>query len=273
MSLTFIVFLGAPIVAPTLGQLIVLVAPWPWIFGALALFGALIVALSAWRLPETLKPENRRPISPAALLDAFRIALTERTAVGYMLASTCIVGALFGFLNSAQQVFADALDAERWFAGVFALVAVFMGASSFLNSRIVERLGTRRVSHAALLGFIFFSALHAAIALGGRETLLTFIVLQSATMFCFGLVGSNFGAMAMEPLGRIAGTAASVQGLITTVGGALIGLVIGQQFDGTTAPLTVGFALCGLAALALVLWTEQGRLFRPVNPPVLAPAE
>lgn len=267
MSLTFIVFLAAPIVAPTLGQVIILVAPWPWIFGALGVIGAIITAWVALGLPETLKPENRRPISVAAVAGAFKLALTTRAAVGYMLASTFIIGALFAFINSAQQVFADALDSERWFTSVFALVAVFMAFSSLLNSRIVERLGTRRVSHTALLGFILFGAIHAAVALSGNETLLTFIVLQSAMMFCFGLVGSNFGSMAMEPLGHIAGTASSVQGLVTTVGGALIGFAVGQQFDGTVIPLTLGFTTCGLAALLIVLWTENGRLFRAANPP------
>lgn len=266
MSLTFIVFLAAPIVAPTLGQAIILVAPWPWIFGVLCLIGAIIVAVVALRLPETLKPENRRPISAASVLGAFRQALTTRMAVGYMLASTAILGALFGFINSAQQVFADALGAERWFTSVFALVAGFMAVSSFLNSRIVERLGTRRVSHWALLGFIAFAGTHAAVALAGHESLVAFTVLQSGMMFCFGLVGSNFGSMAMEPLGHIAGAASSVQGLVTTIGGALIGFVVGQQFDGTVVPLTLGFTACGVAALAIVLVTERGKLFRAANP-------
>ena len=266
MSLTFIVFLAAPIVAPTLGQVIVLVAPWRWIFGVLALFGAAIMTWAALRLPETLRQENRTPISPGAVFGAFRLALTTRMALGYMLGSTLMIGALFGFINSAQQVFADALGAPQLFAGTFALVAVFMAFASLLNSRIVERLGTRRVSHSALLGFIAFAVAHAGVALSGHETLLSFVVLQVGMMFCFGLVGSNFGAMAMEPLGHIAGTGSAVQGFVSTIGGALIGFVVGQQFDGTTGPLTLGFAACGIAALVVVLITEKGRLFRPANP-------
>ena len=270
MSLTFIVFLTAPIVAPSMGQAILLVAPWHWIFAALALFGAAVAIWSAVKLPETLHPRDRVPLSVAGVLGAFRLALTHRMAVGYMLASTLALGSLFGFINSAQQVFADALGAPGLFTTVFALIAGFMGVSSFLNSRIVERLGTRRVSHTALLGFIAFAALHALVALSGHETLLTFAVLQSAMMFCFGLVGSNFGAMAMEPLGHIAGTGSAVQGFVTTTGGALIGFGIGQLFDGTTVPLTLGFTACGLSALAVVLWTEHGRLFRSTER--LAPA-
>jgi len=263
MSLTFIVFLMAPIVAPAMGQAIVAVAPWPWVFGVLALVGGAVTLWAALRLPETLAPENRRPLSLRAIAGAVRLSLTERTAVGYTLALTLVIGGLFSFITSAQQVFADALGAADRFALIFALVAGTMAVASLLNAQIVERLGTRRVSHAALLGFIAFAAVHAAVALAGRETLLTFFVLQAGMMFCFGLVGSNFGAMAMEPLGRIAGAASSVQGFVTTTGGALIGAFVGARFDGTVVPLTAGFTACGLGALLIVFVTERGRLFRP----------
>ena len=125
----------------------------------------------------------------------------------------------------------------------------------------------RRVSHGALLAFIVFAIVHAAIALEGAETIVTFAVLQSAMMFCFGLVGSNFNAMAMEPMGHVAGTGSAVQGFVTTTGGALIGAFIGQNFNGTVVPLTLGFSLCGLAALAIVLATERGRLFQTTQAP------
>lgn len=271
MSLAFIVFLLAPILAPALGQLVILLAPWRWIFGVLFGVGAAVTLWTALRLPETLRPERRTPLSVRSVLGAFRFALTQRMAAGYMLASTLITGVLFSYITSSQQVFADVLDAENLFTLAFALVAGVMGAASLLNSRIVERVGTRRVSHTALLGFIAFAALHAAVALSGRETLLSFIVLQSGMMFCFGLVGANFGAMAMEPLGRIAGTASSIQGFTTATGGALIGAFVGSRFNGTVAPLTLGFTACGVGALLIVLVTERGRLFQPLSPPAARP--
>src|SRR3546814_2847427 len=123
---------------------------------------------------------------------------------------------------------------------------MFMALSSILNARIVGRLGTRRVSHSALLGYIVLAITHSLVALAGVDGLWTFAVLQSCMMFCFGLMAPNFGAMAMEPLGHVAGTAASVQGFVTTIGGALLGFYIGQQFDGTVIPMTLGFAACGL---------------------------
>ena len=145
---------------------------------------------------------------------------------------------------------------------MFALIAGGMAALSLLNARIVQRLGTQRVSHTALLASIGISVLHAAVALSGFESLWVFAALQGATMFCFGLVASNFGSLAMGPLGHIAGTASSIQGFVTTFGGALIGFLIGQMFNGSVVPLTLGFAVTGTAALAFVFVAEGGRLFR-----------
>ncbi|WP_460450221.1 multidrug effflux MFS transporter [Alsobacter sp. SYSU BS001988] len=263
MSLAFIVFLGVPIIAPSLGQAIMWFTPWQGIFGLLAAFGMAVALWSAIRLPETLHPEDRKPISFAAVTASFRIILGNRIAMGYILAMTFVLGGLFGFINSAQQVFAEAFHAAHLFTTVFALVAVFIALASLLNSRIVGAVGTRRVSHVALLAYIAFTSLHAAVALAGHESLWTFAALQSCTMFAFGLIGPNFGAMAMEPLGHVAGTASSVQGFITTIGGALIGFFIGQRFNGTVAPLTLGFSGCGVLALVCVLYAEKGRLFRP----------
>ena len=262
MSLAFIVFLAAPIIAPSIGQGILLLAPWPWIFSVLAAFGILMLCWTGFRLPETLHAEDRMPIQFGRVTNAFRLALTTRISVLYMLAMTLIMGALFGFINSVQQVFADVFALPQWFTTVFALVAIFMGLAALLNSRIVVRMGTRRVSHAALVGFIVFSVVHCAVAVAGLESIWTFAVLQALTMFCFGLVTSNFNAIAMEPLGHIAGTASSVQGFVTTVGGALIGLFVGQHFDGTVVPLTLGYAICGMLAIVLIAIAEHGRMFR-----------
>lgn len=262
MSLAFIVFLATPIIAPSVGMVIMMVASWRWIFGVLSIFGLIVMAWAAIKLPETQHPEDRIPISVAGVSSAFKAALTDRIAMGYTLAATLVLAGLFGFLNSAQQVFAEVLHAGDLFPLIFAGIAGAMAVSSLLNSRIVERLGMRKVSHWALIGFIVVAAAHAAIALSGRETLLTFAVMQASMMFCFGLVMSNFGAIAMEPLGHVAGAAASIQGFITTIGGAVFGFLIGQLYDGTTIPLTIGFTGFGLAGLLMVLATEKGRLFQ-----------
>lgn len=263
MSLALIVFLAVPILAPSIGQAILIVAPWRWIFGILTAFGAAVMIWVMFKLPETQHPEDRKPIDVANVSAAFRTTLTSRIGVGYMLAMAFVLGGLFGFINSAQQIFVDVFDVPHLFTVVFAGIAVFMAAASLLNSRIVGRLGMRRVSHGALIGYILLTSIHALVALSGHETLLLFALFQGGAMFCFGLIGPNFGALAMDPLGHVAGTASSVQGFVTTVGGALLGFYIGQHFDGTVVPITLGFSLCGLMALVIVLIVEKGRLFHP----------
>ncbi len=261
MSLAFIVFLAVPIIAPSIGQLIVLVAPWRFIFGMLFLFGSILMVWTYLRLPETLHPEDRTPISVKGVSHAFGLVLSSRTTVGYMLAMTMVMGGLFGFINSAQQVFADAFHAEHLFTSIFAGIAFFMALSSLLNARIVGRLGMRRVSHAALIGYLVVTLIHAWVVLSGYENIWTFSILQASMMFFFGLMVSNFNAMAMEPVGHVAGTASSLIGFVTTFGGAVLGFLLGQHFDGSTAPLTIGFASFGIAALGFVLFAEKGRLF------------
>ena len=267
MSLSFLVFLAVPILAPTVGQLILLVAPWRWIFGVLALFGSALLIWAVLRLPETLHPADRMPINLGRSGGAFRFALTQRQSIGYTLASTAIVGGLFGFINSSQQIFYDVFHAPGLFTTVFAGVAGGIAVASVINARLVERLGSRLISHSALIGFITFGLIHAAVSATGHETVITFAILQTLTMFCFGFIAGNFGAMAMEPMGHIAGTASSAQGFVSTIFGSLLGFFIGQHFDGTATPMALGMGLCGLLALAAVLFAERGRLFVARNAP------
>lgn len=263
MSLSFIIFLAVPILAPSIGQIIMLIAPWRWIFGVLGIWSTIVLIWVALRLPETLHPEYRRPITPGRWLEAWRLVIRQRMSLGYTIALTLLVGSLFGFINSAQQIFFDVFKAPEMFTLIFACVAGTMAFASFVNSRIVERLGTRKVSHWALICFVLLASVHAAIAGLGFENIWSFSLFQAAMMGCFGLSSANFGAMAMEPVGAVAGTAASLQGFISTVGGTLLGFAIGQQFDGTTVPVAFGYAILGLLTLLTVFITEKGRLFQP----------
>ena len=266
MSLTSLVFMAAPIMAPSLGQLVLVLASWPYIFFILAGFGAAVMAWTMLRLPETLHPDARRSIMPARILAGFGEAARNRTAICYILGQAFLFGGMLGFINSSQQVFTDALHASSSFPVVFAICGACVACASLLNASLVRRLGTRRLSHTALLLYILVSGIHLAVAMTGHETLVTYTVLQGATMFSFGLASGNFGAMAMEPMGHMAGVAASFQGLVSMVGASLIGFLIGQNFNGTVVPLEVGYLVCGLLALVVVLTAEHGRLFRPHGP-------
>lgn len=270
MSLAMIVFLTAPILAPSLGQLILLVAPWPWIFIALAIMGAAITLAAILRLPETLHPEDRRAIAPRQLAEAARITLSNRYSLGYMLGGMLMTGSLMSFLGSAQQIYGEVFHRIDWFPAIFAACAAMMAAASFLNSKIVERIGMRKVSHAGVFIFILIALVRLGLSYSPYETVWTFSLLQGLQMACFGVVASNFNAMAMDPVGHIAGTASSIQSFISTIGAALLGAAIGTNFHGTTAPISIGFVLLGLGTLVVVLITERGRLFQGhIVPPVV----
>ncbi len=263
MSLATIVFLAAPILAPSIGQLILLVAPWRAIFAVLAAAGLAVMLWAGLRLPETLPPDRRVAFSLAALGRGFAAVIGNRIAIGYTLAGTLLLGALYGYILSVQQIFETVFHAPALFPAVFAATAAAMGVAAYLNSRIVTRLGPRHVSHRALAGYVVLAAVHLAISMAGHESLISFALLQAAALACFGLATANMTAIAMEPMGRIAGMASSVQGLIQILAGAGIGIVIGQAFDGTTRPLFAGAVIAGLAALAIIALAERGRLFRP----------
>ncbi|MDB5440368.1 MAG: transporter, partial [Caulobacteraceae bacterium] len=210
----------------------------------------------------TLKPEDRRPIQVSKLAAMFVTVLGDRASLGYGLGVTAIYAALFGFLNSAQQVFDKVFHHAALFPAVFALASAGIAAASFTNARLVRRLGTRRISHTAVIGFVAVTSLDAALALTGHQSMLVFSLLQVVMMFCFGLIAGNFSAMAMENMGHMAGSASSVQGFMAMVGGAGIGFIVGQAFNNTVIPLTLGYCASGLFCLAVTLWAEKGRLFR-----------
>ncbi|WP_269930137.1 multidrug effflux MFS transporter [Aminobacter sp. HY435] len=261
MSLVFMVFMIIPVLAPGIGQLVMLFSEWHMIFVVMAVSALAITIWTALRLPETMHPRDRRPLNLMSIARGFRIVLTTRVSLFYTLASMIIFGSLFGFINSAQQVYVGIYGLGVWFPLVFAAIAAMMSVSSFLNSRLVVKLGMRRLSHGALIGFTAVSAIWFAWSLTGWVPFPVFVALFAAAMFQFGWIGSNFNAIAMEPLGHIAGTASSVQAFMQTVGGGLIGAFIGQSFDGTVMPLAAGYVSVALLGLVMVLIAERGKLF------------
>jgi len=258
MSTAMIVFMIVPVLAPSLGQLLLGFGSWRLIFLVLAVYALLLAIWGALRLPETLAPEHRRPLSARHFGAAVKETLTNRVSAGNTLAVTLIFGALVGMLNSIQQVVFDVFHQPAMLGLAFACIAGPMAVSAWLNSRLVMRFGSRRMLLAALTGFTGFAALHLGVALGFGETLWSFVALQALTMTCFGFVGANASALAMEPLGHIAGTASALQGLLSTVGGALVGLVIGQMFNGSTIPMVTGFTICGALGLTVARWANAG---------------
>ena len=263
MSIAFMVFMIVPILAPTFGWAVLQFGNWRAIFGVIAVLTLGIMAWFWMRMPETLEPDNVLPITPQRILADWRQTLGDRLSLGYTLAATALMGSLYGYLNSIQQIMADVFHRPNLLALIFATTSVTMAVANLMNSRVVMRLGTRLISHGSLCALVVVSIVHLAAILIGWESLVSFAVFQALTLGCFGLAVSNFSAMAMENMGRIAGTASSVQGFVSVTAGAVIGAMIGQAFNGTTVPLVAGFLLAGLVALAFVALTERGRLFRP----------
>ena len=261
MSLVFMTFMLVPVLAPNIGQLILLFAPWRAIFIAIAIYAAIMLTWSWLRLPETLHPEFRRPLEWRGTFRAISTTLSEPQSRGYTLATTVSFSGLVAYISSIQQIVFDAFHAGKYIGLVFASIAAPMALASWLNSRVVGRFGLRRVGHTAALAFMLVTAVHASVALAGFESLPVFIGLQALTMACFAFTSSNLGTLAMEHMAPIAGTASSVQGVIGTVGAALIGFAIGQQFDGTAVPFVVGTALCAAGGFLLIVLTEPKRLF------------
>jgi len=265
MSLVFMTFMLVPVLAPNIGQLILLVASWRAIFVVIAVYALIMLAWSSLRLPETLHPEFRRPLNWRGTFGAIAETMREPLSRGYTLATTVSFAGLVAYISSIQQIVFDAFHAGRFIGLVFASIAAPMALASWLNSRVVGRFGLRRVGHSAALAFVAVTGIHAAVALAGLESLPLFIVFQAVTMACFAFTSSNLGTLAMEHMAPIAGTASSVQGVVGTVGAAAIGFLIGQQFDGTATPFVVGTAVCAAGGFLLIVLTEPKRLFAGIQ--------
>ena len=265
MSLVFMVFMLVPMLAPNIGQAILLVSDWRAIFLVLAGYGAVMWLWSMSRLPETLHPEYRRALNAGEIWAGVRTAAADRLSIGYTLALTAVFGVLTGYISSIQQIVFDVFDAGSLIGIVFAAIAGPMVFASWGNSRVVGRFGLRRTGHCGLIAIVVMTTFHAFVAEFTDEPLWLFILLMQLTFVSFSFTTSNFGTLAMTNMAPIAGTASSFQGVTGTIGGALLGLFIGQAFDGTQLPFLIGCAICGLIGLAIVLWTERGKLFAAIG--------
>jgi DHA1 family bicyclomycin/chloramphenicol resistance-like MFS transporter len=261
MSMAMTAFMIVPIIAPGIGQLILFVAPWRWIFGVLLIYSLVVLAWTLIRLPETLRPENRTPFNPKAIAAAYASVLRQRQTVGYMIATTFITGCLFGYITSSEQLFVDVYGLGPAFPLAFASIAIAISCGTFLNSRLVIRHGMRRLSHTTIIGLTVTATTLVVLAQLGLASLWVFTGLLALAFAMFGLTASNFNALAMEPVGRVAGSASALYGAVTATGGSIVGALIGRAFDGTIMPFAIGLAAAGVLTLLAVLWTERGKLF------------
>lgn len=262
MSLVMTVFMVVPILAPTIGAGVMLVAPWQWTFALLSIAAVLNLIWIQIRLPETLLPADRQPLNLHQTGSAYWQVLTTRITLGYMCASGVIFGALYAFIAASEQVFTDVFGQHETFALWFAGVAASLAGANFLNSRIVEKFGMRRISHTVLVLFIVLATTNVITLYTVGEKLWLFYPLFCLTFGCFGMLGANFTALAMEPQGKIAGTASAAYGFASTTVASLIGYLVAGQFNGTVAPFMLGFVTLGVSSLAIIFVTERFKLFQ-----------
>ncbi|MAT33843.1 MAG: Bcr/CflA family drug resistance efflux transporter [Ponticaulis sp.] len=268
MSLVMTVFMVVPILAPMIGaQIMNVIDLWQSTFGVLATGGLIMLFWSWFRLPETRPEDRRTPINLKAVSKAYWTVFKTREALGYMMASGVIFGALIAYISASEQIYTDIfkLSAEQ-FTLCFAIIAGSMSVATFSNSRLVERLGQRLISHIALIGFTVFALILVAQTIIFGPNLIAFMVLFSLVFMNFGFMGPNFNSMAMEPLGEVAGYASGVLGFASTTMAALIGGSIAHQYNGSMVPVLWGFVVLGVVAFLIVFITERFKLFAPGEP-------
>jgi DHA1 family bicyclomycin/chloramphenicol resistance-like MFS transporter len=262
MSLVSAVFITVPVIAPSIGQAVLLVAGWRAIFLGLAGL-ALLAAVWVWaRLPETLHPADRQRVDLPTIGRNMRTTLIRRESIGYVLGSSMLFGAVFGYVNSAQQLIGEHFKAGAWFPVIFGGTAATLAISNIVNSRIVERFGARRVSHTGMIVFVAVSALQMWAAVYRDGALAWFVPLMSINLMLLGFLGANFSSIAMQPFAHLAGAASSVQTFIRMSGAALVGMAIGQAYDGTARPFAFALLIGSVLAFLFVFYSERGKLFR-----------
>lgn len=260
MSIVMAVFIIVPAIAPALGQVVIMFFGWRAVFMALMAM-AIISVIWFWaRQPETLSDEDRRAFSLKNILSGVQEACRYRPAVGYTIAAGLIFGAFMGYLNSAQQIFQISFDTGQLFPLYFGTAALAIGSASILNSRLVMRFGMRFLTQRALTFSVVISAsfLLFMFMTNGVPPIWLFMGWLLGNFFCVGIMFGNFNALAMEPLGHMAGLGAALVGSLSTFIALPLGWAIGHNFNGGVMPLVAGFAFLGVGALLVMTWAEKG---------------
>jgi DHA1 family bicyclomycin/chloramphenicol resistance-like MFS transporter len=259
MSFIMTTFILIPMVAPSLGQAILLNFGWRSIFAIFILLALFTLVWFTLRLPETLSPEDRAPFTLGRIISATREILKIRVALGYTVSAGLISGAFIGYLNSSQQIFQEQYNLGELFPLFFSTIALSLGIAFLLNARLVTRLGMRFLVNWSLLIIIGLSLIALVVALltTGQPQLWLFMAYLMSTFFCVGVLFGNQNSLAMEPLGRMAGIGAAIVGSLSTLISMPLGTIIGQSYNGTIFPLIIGLVVLAGLAYLVVRWAES----------------
>ncbi|PIE34727.1 MAG: hypothetical protein CSA55_00280 [Ilumatobacter coccineus] len=261
MSLIMAAFILVPTIAPSLGSAILVVGPWQWIVWFCALFGV-VVALGVFRLPETLPVEHRRPLDLSEMKTSMSLAIREPGMVGYLIAFTLLTGAFMSYLASSQLVIDKVFGLDRWFPLIFGAIAITMGAGMVFNSWAVERVGLDRLTGWAMMIYLIMAGALLAIALvnDGVPPFWLFLPAIAGTLLFLQMLGPNINSAAMRPMAAVAGTAAALLGMVSSVFGALLGGVVDHEFNATITPIAIGMMVYGLVAAVSWRWATRSQL-------------
>ncbi|MEM1002734.1 MAG: multidrug effflux MFS transporter [Bacteroidota bacterium] len=263
ISIVVMVFILVPVIAPTLGQFLMNAYNWQSIFGVTLAFGVIVMLWFWFRQPETLKPKfkitYRLSLYATGTVAFFKIKPT----VIFTLLSGFITGSFMVYLSSSQQIFENQYGLGKEFPYIFASLAISVGFATFLNSRLVLKYGMMKLVHIAMLGYVLTSILY--IVLYANQPNPSVVVLVSffaVQFFCIGFLFGNLRALAMEPMGHIAGIGSALNGFISTVMAVPIADFIGSFVQDSVIPLFIGFSVCGI--ISLVLFYGQAPYFKSV---------
>lgn len=256
-SFVMAIFILVPVLAPSFGQAILFFVSWRFIFGIFLIAALITTALTYFRLPETLKPEDKKPFSIKSILHGASKVIGNKTTLGYTICAGLIFGALVGYLNLSRQIFQDYYQVGARFSLYFSVSAISIGVSSIFNSTIVKRYGMNLICHYALLVMIITTALFLIFFFWLPEQQLeqipiwAFMTYITIIFFCLGLLFGNLNAMAMEPMGHFAGIASGIIGSLSSAISVVIGTIIGQSYNNTLQPLIIGFLILSITSFTL----------------------
>jgi DHA1 family bicyclomycin/chloramphenicol resistance-like MFS transporter len=259
MSFAMTVFILVPLIAPSLGQLILMVAGWRFIFVAFVIIALVSLVWFALRMPETLPIEKRIPFSLQKIVKASITIIKMPVSLGNTIAAGLVGGAFLGYLNSAQQIFQEQYALGNLFPILFGIIALSLGLASFLNASLVMRFGMRFLVNLALRVVLGLAVVACIISLawGGIPPLWFFMTYLMTTFFCIGILFGNLNALAMSPLGHMAGIGAAIVGSLSTLIQMSLGTLIGRQYNGTVLPVIIGIGLLIGLAILVERWSEK----------------
>jgi MFS transporter, DHA1 family, multidrug resistance protein len=257
MSFVMLIFITVPALAPSLGQAILFLASWRYIF---VLYIFYSVAIGLWiflRLEETLPAENRIPFTVRGFVNGFKEVISNRVTMSFTVCMGLLFGGFVGYLNSSQQIFQVMFNTGKMFTVYFGVLAALFGAASLVNSQLVEKWGMHYISKRAIIGIILSSVLFLGLHRVADIQLWMFMLYASAIFFCFGLVFGNINALAMEPMGHVAGIASAIIGSVSSILSMIIGTSIGQMFNNTVVPVTTGFLIMSSLAMMVMQFANS----------------